>query len=493
MTLATLLWAAAEKHPGRIAVRTSEGAASYADLRARASVVAATLDAAGVGPGERVAILLPNGVEAAAAIFGVAAAGAVFTVVNWLSRPRQVEQILAVTGARVLLTTRAWEALQPRRLESATPIRYVEDLPSASDRDPVTRGAESLGQICFTSGSTGAPKGVMVTNGNLCAGIETVRRYLGLVAEDRIASLLPFSFVYGLNQLTLSIATGATLDVIDPTLAVDAVDALIARECTVLAAVPPLWGQLLAVPGFQRSAAALRLLTCAGGRLPPDTVRALRSALPAARLFLMYGLTEVFRSTYLPPDQVDAHPDSMGYAVPGSRVEVLRDDGTVCAVGEIGELVHAGPTVALGYWQDPEGTARVFREREDADGRCVRWVFSGDLVRRDEEGLLYYVGRRDRMIKTLGYRVSPDEVTDAIHASGLVADAAVTTEPDPARGARIVAHVVLRPAATLDAVRRWCGTELPRHMQPARWIVHAELPRNASGKHDLVRLEQGGA
>lgn len=490
MTLATLLWAAADAHPERVAVRTSEHAESYAQLRARASAVAAALDGAGVEPGERVAILLPNGVESAAAIHGVAAAGAVFTVVNWLSRPRQVEQILAVTGARVLLTTRAWEALQPRRLEAATPIRYVEDLSGSAVRDPVARGAASLAQICFTSGSTGAPKGVMVTNGNLLAGITTVRRYLGIVESDRIASLLPFSFVYGLNQLNLAIATGATLDIIDPTLAVDAVEALGARECTVLAAVPPLWAQLLAVPGFQRRAAALRLLTCAGGRLPPDTVRALRSAVPAARLFLMYGLTEVFRSTYLPPDEVDAHPDSMGYAVPGSRVEVLREDGTVCAAGEIGELVHAGPTVALGYWQDPDGTARVFREREDADGSRARWVFSGDLVRRDEDGRLYYVGRRDRMIKTLGYRVSPDEVTDAIHASGLVADAALTTEPDAARGARIVAHVVLRPAARLDALRRWCGTELPRHMQPARWIVHEQLPRNASGKHDLPRLER---
>ena len=491
MTIATLLWSAADAHPERTAVRTADRTVSYAQLRARASAVAAALVAARVEPGERVAILLPNGVDAAAAIYGVAAAGAVFTVVNWLSRPRQVEQILAVTGARVLLTTRAWDGLQPRRLESVTPCWYIEEVSVGPPWDPVPRTAEQLAQICFTSGSTGAPKGVMVTQGNLLAGIGTVQRFLGVEATDRIASLLPFSFVYGLNQLNLSIATGATLDVIDPTLAVDTVEAVIGRECTVLAAVPPLWGQLLAVPGFARAAASLRVLTCAGGRLPPDRVRALRSALPAARLFLMYGLTEVFRSTYLPPDEVDAHPDSMGYAVPGSRVEVLRDDGTVCAAGEIGELVHAGPTVALGYWQDPDGTARVFREREDADGIRARWVFSGDLVRRDEEGRLYYVGRRDRMIKTLGYRVSPDEVTDAIHDSGLVTDAALTTEPDPARGARIVAHVVLRPEATLDALRRWCGAELPRHLLPARWTVHEQLPRNASGKHDLVHLERG--
>lgn len=433
-------------------------------------------------------MLLPNGIEAAAAVYGCAAAGAVFTIVNWLSRPRQVEQILSVTGARVLLTSRAWAPLQPRALQAETPIVYVEELLSEDRWTPVARADNDLAQICFTSGSTGAPKGVMVTHGNLLTGIGTVARYLGLTAADRIASLLPFSFVYGLNQLNGAIAVGATLDVIDATLAVDAVRAIGDRACTVLAGVPPLWAQLLAVPAFRSPVPSLRVLTCAGGRLPPDTVRAVRVVQPQARLFIMYGLTEVFRSTYLPPEEVDEHPDSMGYAVPGSRVDVLRDDGTACESGEIGELVHTGPTVALGYWQDPDGTARVFRERTGADGVVAPWVFSGDLVRRDTSGRLFYVGRRDHMIKTLGYRVSPDEITDVLTASRMAREVAVTAEPDPTRGERIVAHVVLMEGRTLDGLRRWSAVELPKHMQPARWDVREALPRNASGKFDLTSL-----
>lgn len=437
-------------------------------------------------------VLLPNGIEAAAAVYGCAAAGAIFTVVNWLSRPRQVEQILTVTGARALVTTRAWAPLQPRALQCDTVIVYVEELPSAVVWTPVVREDHELAQICFTSGSTGAPKGVMVTQGNLLAGISTVARYLGLTAADRIASLLPFGFVYGLNQLNGAIAVGATLDVIDATLAADAVHAINDRACTVLAGVPPLWAQLLAVPAFRSPVASLRVLTCAGGRLPPDTVRAVRIAQPQARLFVMYGLTEVFRSTFLPPEEVDDHPDSMGYAVPGSRVDVLRDDGSVCEPGEIGELVHTGPTVALGYWQDPEGSARVFRERRGADGAAERWVFSGDLVRRDADGRLFYVGRRDRMIKTLGYRVSPDEIADVLTASGAVREVAVTSEPDPTRGECIVAHVVLVEGRILDDLRRWSAVELPKHMQPARWDVREALPRNASGKFDLTALRAPG-
>jgi acyl-CoA synthetase (AMP-forming)/AMP-acid ligase II len=181
----------------------------------------------------------------------------------------------------------------------------------------------------------------------------------------------------------------------------------------------------------------------------------------------------------------------MGRAVPGARVYVMRDDGSICDDGEVGELVHAGPTVALGYWNDPETTARVFRPNPTADAAVpalARVVHSGDLVRRDAEGRLYYVGRRDRMIKTLGFRVSPDEIADVIYASRQVTEVAITSEPDEQRGERIVAHVVLAADGTLDALRRWCGVELPRHMQPARWDVRPSLPRNASGKHDLLAL-----
>jgi acyl-CoA synthetase (AMP-forming)/AMP-acid ligase II len=205
----------------------------------------------------------------------------------------------------------------------------------------------------------------------------------------------------------------------------------------------------------------------------------------------MYGLTEVFRSTFLPPEEVDAHPDSMGRAVPGSTVYVIKEDGTEAAPGEVGELVHGGPTVGLGYVNDADATTRVFRPnplRRAGDPDPERVVYSGDLVRRDAAGRLYYVGRRDRMIKTLGFRVSPDEICDVVQASGYVADAAIVTEPDARRGERIVACVVLKEGAALDELRRFCAVELPRYMHPARYEVLTKIPRNASGKHDIPAL-----
>ena len=205
----------------------------------------------------------------------------------------------------------------------------------------------------------------------------------------------------------------------------------------------------------------------------------------------MYGLTEAFRSTYLPPSEADRRPDSIGRAIPGAEIMVLREDGTPCDADEVGELVHRGPTVGLGYWKDPETTARVYRPnplRPPGAPDSERVVFSGDLVRRDAEGFIYHVGRRDKMIKSLGFRVSPDEVASIVFASGQVTEVIVTSEPDAIRGELIIAHVVLAEGATLDQLKRFCGTEMPRYMQPGRIEVHQTLPRTSSGKHDPKQL-----
>lgn len=491
MNVARLLWETTDAGPDRVALRDGDRAWSYGALTARASAVANALTLEGLERGDRVGILLPNGLDAAAAFYGASGAGAVVTLLNWLYRARQVEQIVTHSGVGILLTHRDWGARQARPLGGDLRVMYIEDLPEAGSVWPVDAGGGEPVQITYTSGSTGGPKGVVKSHDNLLVGIRTVVEYLGIEPDDRIASLLPFSFVYGFNQLNCAVATGATLDIIDTPMAPQIVRALVGRESTVLAGIPPLWRQLLGVADFGKPIPSLRLMTCAGGRLGPEGVKALRAAQPQAKLYLMYGLTEVFRSTYLPPEEVDDHPDSMGRAVPGSAVYVVRDDGSICDDGEVGELVHAGPTVALGYLNDPEATARVFRSNPTSDvanPSLSRAVYSGDLVRRDAAGRLYFVGRSDRMIKTLGFRVSPDEVADVIYASGEVTEVVVSSEPDELRGERIVAHVVLAPGGTLEALRRWCGLELPKHMEPSRWEVRDALPRNASGKHDLVAL-----
>lgn len=491
MNFASLLWDTAASVPDRIALRDADGAVTFAQLAGRGAAIRDALLSHGLAPGDRVGVLLPHGPDAAAAFYGGAAAGGIVTMINWLYRPRQVEVVLQHADVRVLITSRDWVAQQARTLESTSTLLFIDDVPRTGTGSPVDTPRNAPVQISYTSGSTGGPKGVVMTHDNLLAGVRTVVDYLGIQQEDRLASPLPFSFVYGFNQLNCVVATGATLDILGASLAAESVRTLAEHRSTVLAGVPPFFMQLLRIPEFSTRLPALRLVTCAGGRLSPEAVKAVRVAQPQAKLYLMYGLTEVFRSTYLPPDEVDAHPDSMGRAVPGSRVYVMRDDGRVCADDEVGELVHAGPTVAQGYWSDPESTARTFRANptpDAADPTLARAVYSGDLVKRDADGRLYYVGRRDRMIKTLGFRVSPDEIVDVLYASKLVVEAAVTSEPDEQRGERIVAHVVLAPDRKLEELRRWCGLELPRHMQPARWDVRDILPRNASGKHDLLAL-----
>jgi acyl-CoA synthetase (AMP-forming)/AMP-acid ligase II len=224
-------------------------------------------------------------------------------------------------------------------------------------------------------------------------------------------------------------------------------------------------------------------------------VRQLRAANPQAQLFLMYGLTEAFRATYLPPELVDAHPDSIGRAIPGTEIMVVREDLTPCEAGEVGELVQRGSTVAAGYWNDPETTARMFRPnplRPKGSPDSERVVFSGDLVRRDADGLLYYVGRKDGLIKSLGYRISPDEIADVIYASGQVLEAVVGTVPDKVRGASIVAYVVLKEGGTAEGVQRFCRAELPTYLQPGKIEVRSELPRTSSGKFDVRAAQAAG-
>jgi acyl-CoA synthetase (AMP-forming)/AMP-acid ligase II len=493
LNFAGLLRAAAHEHQSRAAIKCGDSETSFEALSSRSAAVSAALARAQIQPGDRCAILIKDAADAAAAFFGVLAAGAVAINVNELYRPRQIEYVLRHSEASVLLTSRELLEALPRKLNVDAYILCIEDLPRRAPQVPLAAvAADAPAQITYTSGSTGHPKGVITSHAALWAGVRIVAEYLELRADDRIAGLLPFSFVYGFNQLSTALYRGATLVTERSTLAAEIVAMLRRERVTVLACVPPLWHQLLNVGTFRNEPLEhFRIMTCAGGRLPPNAVRELRQAQPQALLYLMYGLTEVFRSTYLPPDLVDAHPDSMGQAVPESTVYVVRDDGTLADPGEVGELVHGGPTVGLGYHNNADATALVFRANpflKAGEQGPARVAFSGDLVRQDERGLLFYVGRRDRMIKTLGFRVSPDEVLDVLQASREVADAAIVTEPDQIRGERIVACVVLKNPAALERVVSFCRLELPRHMQPARYVVLPSIPRNANGKHDIPAL-----
>ena len=494
--IAGLLWNAADGGGDRCAIAERDAETTYDALRGRAARIAVELQDRGVTPGDRVAIFLERGTDAAAAFFGATACGAVAINVNETLRPRQIEYILTQSGASALISTNEALARQGRAIETTAAIVRLDDVRGTREFTPLPRVGPDIAQIIYTSGSTGFPKGVTLTHANLWSGLRSVISYVGITEHDRIASLLPFSFDYGFNQLLCTVGTRARLVIERSSLPQQIVASLRAAGVTVLPCVPPLWLQLLNVPSFRSEPIpTLRAMTNTGGRIPVEGVRQLRAANPQADLFLMYGLTEAFRATFLPPSLVDRHPDSIGRAIPGSEILVLREDLTACDVNEVGELVQRGPTVALGYWNNPEATARVYRPnplRPAGAPDSERVVFSGDLVRRDENGLLFYVGRRDQLIKSLGFRVSPDEITDVIFASGQVVEAVVGTVPDDRRGESIVAYVVLNDGGSLERVREWCKLELPRYLQPARVEARETLPRTSSGKFDVLAAHSVG-
>jgi acyl-CoA ligase (AMP-forming) (exosortase A-associated) len=488
----------------------------YAALAGTVARAAGALLGEGVGRHERVAVYLEKRIANVAAMFGASLAGAVFVPVNPLLKAEQVAHILADCNVRVLVTS-------PERLaQLEAVIAHCPDLRTVfvtgASRDSATVGhvrvqsweaaqAEpqasmlaarraidaDMAAILYTSGSTGKPKGVVLSHRNMVAGAESVASYLELTPADRVLSVLPLSFDYGLSQLTTAFLVGASVVLINHLFARDIVKMVEAERITGLAAVPPLWIQLAALPWPQDC--TLRYLTNSGGAMPRTTVDALRRILPNAQLFLMYGLTEAFRSTYLPPAELDRRPDSMGRAIPNAQVMVVRPDGTPCAPNEPGELVHRGALVSLGYWNDPAKTAERFKPapgHNPALPLVEMAVWSGDTVRMDEEGYLYFIGRTDDMIKVSGYRISPTEVEEGVHASGLVAEAAAFGVPHPVLGQAIVLLAVARDGA-LDAAALFkeCQRRLPAYMVPAHVeIREGQFPRNPNGKIDRKLLRE---
>jgi acyl-CoA synthetase (AMP-forming)/AMP-acid ligase II len=329
----------------------------------------------------------------------------------------------------------------------------------------------------------------MLSHANMWLGAASVAHYLALAPADRTLAVLPFSFDYGQNQLLSSWAAGASVVPLEYLSARDVIRAVERHDITTLAGVPPLWVQLIEAEWPPRAALSLRRLTNSGGRLPASVVRRMREVFPAAEIFLMYGLTEAFRSTYLDPSLTDTHPHSIGRAIPFAEVMTSHPDGTLCSPGQDGELVHAGPLVAKGYWQDPERTAERFKPAPQGSRYGGIAVWSGDRVRQDEEGLFYFVARDDAMIKTSGNRVSPTEVEEAAISSGLVHEAVVMGVPDDRVGEAIA--LVARGAGR-DAeaeLRNYLRRELPNFMQPSIIVWRDEMPKSPNGKLDREQLK----
>ncbi|MWC44158.1 AMP-binding protein [Sphingomonas carotinifaciens] len=469
--------------PGAPALIERAGVMDYATLEDAVARAAGWLAAQGFSQGDRVASWLPKTRMACILPLAVPRAGLVHVPINPALRRAQVEHILNDSGARMLVTQDARAA----GLEDvATPI-VAED---ALDGPPLGRSdadTGALAAILYTSGSTGRPKGVMLSHANLWLGAVSVAHYLKLAPDDRVLGVLPLSFDYGQNQLFSSWIAGASVAPLDYLTARDVVKAVARVGATTLAGVPPLWVQVLEAEWPAEVAASLRRLTNSGGALTPRLVRDLRARFPGADLYAMYGLTEAFRSTYLDPALLDAHPDAIGRAIPFAEVMVVRADGTRAVPGEQGELVHAGPLVAGGYWQDEERSAQRFRPAPEFAVSGGMAVWSGDTVVEGEDGLLRFVGRDDEMIKSAGNRISPQEIEEAVLAGGEAREAVAMGLTDDRLGQAI--HVVLAGDPAQEAgLRARLKRDLPSFMQPRSYDWREALPRNANGKLDRAGL-----
>jgi len=509
----------ARLRPEALALTYGAQGLSYRQLGVAIEGFAAGLMALGLPRGARVAIYLEKRFETVIASFGAPAAGCVFVPINPLLKPEQVGFILRDCDVQLLLTSPDRLAALQDSLAQSPALRHLlitgdqaPAVPPAAlslqlwDRflaAPPQAGHRVIDSdmvaILYTSGSTGRPKGVVLSHRNMVAGAKSVASYLENKAQDTLLAALPLSFDAGFSQLTTAFHVGARVVLLNYLLPRDVLRTMEKEGVTGLTAVPPLYIQLSQLEWPAAIGQTLRYFANTGGRMPRETLGLLRQKVPAAQPFLMYGLTEAFRSTYLPPEEVDRRPDSIGKAIPNAEILVLREDGSPCEPDEPGELVHRGALVGLGYWNDAEKTAERYKllpagapGREGGLQLPEYAVFSGDNVRRDAEGFLYFIGRRDEMMKTSGYRVSPTEVEEILYATQLVGEC-VAFGVEHATLGQAIQIIATPPAGAQDvdlaALQTQCRQRMPAYMVPAGFEIQAgPLPRNPNGKIDRKLL-----
>jgi acyl-CoA ligase (AMP-forming) (exosortase A-associated) len=468
--------------PDAPALSDRSGTLSYAAFDRAVGALAASLVDQGLKAGDRVATWMGKTRIACLMPLAAARAGLIHVPINPLLKHAQVAHILADSGAVLLICAEARRAtLHEQDVPEGCEIRDEATLSMDGDvMPPSDRDVSELAAILYTSGSTGRPKGVMLSHANLW-------HYLKLSPADRTLCVLPLSFDYGQNQLLSAWASGGCAVPLDYLVAKDVVRAVERDAITVLAGVPPLWTQIVEAHWPDGVGASLRAITNSGGRLSVPLIRKMRALFSNADLHSMYGLTEAFRSTSLDPILIDEHPDSVGSAIPFAEIMVLRPDGSLAEVEEPGELVHAGPLVAQGYWRDPERTAQRFRPAPAQSRSGGMAVWSGDTVMKGRDGLLRFVGREDEMIKTAGNRVSPTEIEEAAIASGFAREAVAWGVPDEQLGQAILLAVAAR-VEDETGLRQALKQELPNFMQPRSIFRYDGLPRNPNGKLDRARL-----
>ncbi|MCP4266481.1 MAG: acyl-CoA ligase (AMP-forming), exosortase A system-associated [Candidatus Brocadiaceae bacterium] len=501
------------EHP---ALQHKESKFNYIELYSHIKKTSNGLMLMGLLPQERVAIYLPKQPETVFCLFGTSMAAGVFVPINPLLKPDQVAYILKDCGVRILITSSDRLGFLQQSLATCHDLRSVVTVDDKkphldqklshqiinwsdfldSENKQFNAGSHQIidtdmAAILYTSGSTGQPKGVILSHKNMVAGADSVAQYLKNRSDDRLLAVLPFSFDYGLSQLTTAFSVGASVILMDYLLPRDVLRAVVRYKITGLAAVPALWNQLIQLDWPTETAHSLRYITNSGGAMPKATTKTLRKTLPDTEIYLMYGLTEAFRSTYLPPDQVDIRPESIGKAIPNAEILIVREDGSECAPGEPGELVHRGSLVALGYWNDLKNTSEQFKSvpcQQPGLPLSEIAVWSGDQAYKDVDDYLYFISRKDEMIKTSGYRVSPTEVEEVLYNSHMIKEVVALGVPHPMLGQAILLIATASPEQAKNEILTYCKKMLPNYMVPEEIILCTTLPRNQNGKIDRKQL-----
>lgn len=480
--------------PDAPALTAGKETLTYAELEREVGQMATALLAQGLRPGDRIASWMGKTKLACVLPLAAARAGLVHVPVNPVLKRAQAAHILADSGARLLIANEArLKSLETGDLAEASRVSLEQWQPGQETLPPSSHNPNDLAALLYTSGSTGKPKGVMLSHANLWLGAISVADYLGLSPGDRTLAVLPLAFDYGQNQLLSTWAAGGQAIAFDYLLPRDVVRAVGRHDVTVLAGVPPLWIQLAEADWSKGEGSSLRTLTNSGGHLPETVFRKLRSLFPKARVHLMYGLTEAFRSTSLEPAMADEHPDSVGTAIPFAEVMIVREDGSEAAPEEEGELVHAGPLVTRGYWNDPAKTGERFKPAPSFSRYGGSAVWSGDRAVRGKDGLIRFRGRDDAMIKVSGNRLSPTEIEEAALASGAVSDVLAIGVEDERLGQAVKLIAVAKGTGAEERLRAYFAKELPAYMQPKEIVWRDALPLSPNGKVDRAAIVKESA
>ncbi len=506
MRVEEFLETSARQFPEKEALICDNRRWSYQEIDEKSSRLAHALLSHGLNQGDRIAVCLENSAETVISVFAILKMGGVFVILNPTIKSDKLTVILNNSGSRSLITNASKiSSIKPGISGASHLVNLVVVGDMAAEWDEPSKACFCFGQLLeqfadygqipfseksanglaaliYTSGSTGVPKGVTMTHFNMVSAASSIISYLKMSHDDIVFNVLPLSFDYGLYQILMSFKIGATV-VLERSFAYPhpMIEKMVKEKVTGFPVVPTILAILLQVDLSKYNLSSLRYMTNTGAFLPTPYIARVRELFPQIEIFSMYGLTECKRVAYLPPDQIDHRPESVGKAMPNVEVFIVDDAGIPLPPGSVGELVVRGPNVMQGYWQMPEETEKVLRPGWQAGEKLL---YSGDLFRTDEEGYLYFVGRKDDIIKTRGEKVSPREIENILYGMEDVAEAVVISVPDEILGEAIKAIIVPRSDSKLTekGVQYYCRQKLEDFMVPKYVEMRESLPKTDTGK-----------